>query len=139
MTVLYLVRGLPSSGKSSLVKRLKTIFHDHFEADMFFMGDRKYEFDASKLSHAHKWCQDAAEQSISYGIDTYVSNTFTTTSELKPYFEIAKKYGAKVQVIKVESNFEKNDHNVPQTTIDKMKGRFNDDLTSLFEMLNDQV
>lgn len=57
---------------------------------MFFMRNGVYEFDQTKLSAAHQWCQEMTHKSLKDGFDTWVSNTFTTSRELRPYFEIAK-------------------------------------------------
>ena len=44
--VLYIVRGIPGSGKSTFAKSLGGT---HFEADMFFMKDGEYKFDMFKF------------------------------------------------------------------------------------------
>jgi adenylate kinase family enzyme len=56
MKELFLLRGLPGSGKSTLARSLGGM---HMEADKYFMSSGKYEFDASQLRDAHKWCQNA--------------------------------------------------------------------------------
>jgi adenylate kinase family enzyme len=48
--IIYLVRGIPGSGKSTFAKSLGGT---HFETDQFFMVDGKYNFDGSKLKEAH--------------------------------------------------------------------------------------
>ncbi len=53
MRNLYIVRGLPGSGKSTFAKFVGDSF---VEADMFFMKNGKYEFDMSKIRDAHSWC-----------------------------------------------------------------------------------
>lgn len=134
MTNLIIVRGIPGSGKSTLAQKIKTIAQEHLEADMYFNIDGQYKFDASKLGAAHGWCQSECDYFLSYKTDVIVSNTFTTIKEMKPYFEMAKKYGAQVQVITVESTF-KNVHNVPEEVLAKQKARFATDLSSLWEIL----
>lgn len=135
MAILTIVRGCSGSGKSTLVKRIKTIVQDHFEADMYFVdANGVYNFDPTKLGAAHGWCQAETANSLSYNNDVIVSNTFTTIKEMKPYFEMAKKYNAQVQVITVESTF-KNVHNVPEEVLAKQKARFATDLSSLWEIL----
>jgi Tfp pilus assembly pilus retraction ATPase PilT len=44
--VLYLVRGIPGSGKSTFAK---TLSGEYYEADMFFMVDGEYKFDVAKI------------------------------------------------------------------------------------------
>ena len=43
--VLYIVRGIPGSGKSTFAKSLGGT---HFEADMFFMKNGEYKYDMFK-------------------------------------------------------------------------------------------
>ena len=129
---MYLLRGLPGAGKSTLAKVLgRGAVTAHFEADMYFYTEvgtdpTKYDFDASKLHAAHKWCQDSVESWISGSSQPIiVSNTFTTEKELKPYYDLAKKYGYKVVSLVVENrNGGQNIHNVPEETLDKMEKRF---------------
>jgi len=55
-----------------------------------------------------------------------IANTSTTESELKPYYELADRYGYKVFSVICENRHNgKNEHNVPEATIEKMKERFN--------------
>ena len=129
MKILYLLRGLPGSGKSSVAKSLMNAQIGHVEADMFFMDNEgNYNFDASKLREAHKWCQKQADAYMSpYGFDTViVSNTFTQEKELEPYYQLAEKYGYKVFSLIVENRHDGgvNEHNVPEETLVKMENRF---------------
>jgi predicted kinase len=122
---LFLLRGLPGSGKSSLAKSLGG---DHFEADMYFVRGlgNVYQFDASKLKNAHEWCRMITECSM---IDSkekiVVSNTFTQEWEMKPYYELAEKYGYVVFSLVVENRHGGiNEHGVPDETLEKMENRF---------------
>ena len=122
--VLYIVRGIPGSGKSTFAKTFKTV--EHYEADMFFMRGNGYEFDATKLKAAHEWCQDMVFMSMKRNEPTIVvSNTFTQEWEMEPYFGLAKTYGYKVFSIVVENRHGgTNEHGVPEDKIQIMKERF---------------
>lgn len=121
---LILIRGLPGSGKSTLAKQLRSLeIPDHWEADMFFVEDGKYEFNRMKIGEAHKWCQEQTRNSLVSGRSTIVSNTFTTKREIEPYLEIAKETGATVSVILCQNNYG-SIHNVPEETMKRMKERF---------------
>ena len=125
---LYIVRGIPGSGKSTFAKSLGGV---HFEADMFFMKDGEYKFDMFKLKEAHKWCQNSVNTAMilntTAGINQtiVVSNTFTQEWEMKPYFDIAEVYGYKVFSIIVENRHGGvNEHNVPEEVLSLMKNRY---------------
>jgi GTPase SAR1 family protein len=123
--MLYLVRGLPSSGKTTLARQLTS---NVFEADYYFYdNDGNYNFIPSKIKEAHKECQEfvgyAMESSIS---KIAVSNTSTQDWELQPYYELATKYGYTVFSIVVENRHGGvNQHGVPEDKLEQMRNRFN--------------
>jgi predicted kinase len=120
---LYLLRGLPGAGKSTIGQNLKTV---NFEADQYFMKDGQYKFDPTKLRDAHEWCQNKVERCMVEGIrDISVSNTFTQEWEMQAYIDMASAYGYTVFSIVVENRHGgKNIHNVPTEVLEKMKNRF---------------
>lgn len=134
MSELILVRGLPGSGKSTLAKSLVglSLFKAHFEADMYFMQYGMYKWEASKVGAAHAWCQTQTKECLADYTHVVVSNTFTTISELRPYFEIAKSYGIVPTVITCQNEFD-NVHSVPKETLAKMRQRFQHNISQLFE------
>lgn len=126
--ILYIVRGIPGSGKSTFAK---TLGGTHFETDMFFMKDGEYKFDMFKLKEAHKWCQDSVNSAMilnhTAGLNNVivVSNTFTQEWEMKPYIDMAERYDYKVFSIIVENRHGGvNEHNVPEETLTLMRNRF---------------
>jgi adenylate kinase family enzyme len=129
MSKFTIIRGLPGSGKSTLARKMIYEFPDyttrHFEADMYFKSALGYQFDASKLHQAHKWCFDSVKESLTIGCDCIVSNTFTTLKEIKPYIVLAEKLGIPYEVIRCTSSFGSL-HNVPEATLAKMAKRFQD-------------
>jgi hypothetical protein len=55
-----------------------------------------------------------------------VSNTFTQEWEMKPYYDIAEKYGYRVYSLIVENRHGGvNQHGVPSDKLEQMKNRFN--------------
>jgi predicted kinase len=125
--ILYLVRGIPGSGKSTFAKTLVKKDYCHKEADMYFVDDDgNYRFLPSKIKDAHKWCQEEVDFLMRLEHSpVVVSNTFTQEWEMEPYFELAKTYGYKVFSIVVENRHGgTNEHGVPEDKIQIMKERF---------------
>ena len=125
--VLYIVRGIPGSGKSTFAKTLVKKDYCHKEADMFFVDrEGNYNFNPSKIKDAHKWCQEEMDFLMRLEHSPVaVSNTFTQEWEMEPYFELAKTYGYKVFSIVVENRHEgTNQHGVPDEVLTKMRERF---------------
>lgn len=133
MSYLVIIRGLPGSGKSTKAEKLlhKGIVDVHFEADMFHMVGGTYEWKADNVQVAHRWCLDETDYALAQGKRVVVSNTFTTKRELKPYFEVAAKYNLTPMIIHATGDFG-SIHNVPEETMEKMKNRFETDLSSLY-------
>jgi predicted kinase len=129
MKTLYLIRGLPGSGKSTLVQSLHNT--RHFETDMYFIDKEtgEYKWDGAKVRDAHNWCQSLVELAMTespivpIGYDIAVSNTFTRKWEMQPYIDLAEKYGWTVFVIHCENNFG-NIHGVGVGTLDAMARRW---------------
>lgn len=115
--IITLVRGVSGSGKSSFVSSMIDDRVAHFEADMYFMEEGEYNFDSSKLKQAHYWCQEQTETVMKNKQRVIVSNTFTTEWEMKPYLDLAEKYGYTVFTVIIENRHGNKDvHNVPQET-----------------------
>lgn len=122
--VLYIVRGLPGSGKTTLAKQLTA---NVFEADHYFYDNEgNYNFIPSEIKEAHKECQQFVGFAMESNIQKIaVSNTFTQEWEMEPYLELAKKHSYKVFTIVVENRHGGvNQHGVPEDKIEQMKNRF---------------
>jgi len=137
MKTLYIIRGLPGSGKSTYAQAAAQAAPNsvHRETDMYFMDNEEYKFDASYLNKAHKWCRFSVECEMLNGTEKiFVSNTFTKISEITPYAQLTKDYGYAMIIIHMKHNFG-SVHNVPYDTIERMKNRFvsNEDVVKYFE------
>jgi len=122
--ILYIVRGVPGSGKSTFAKHLTS---NVFEADHYFYDENcNYNFDITKIKDAHKDCQDNVRHAMESSIPKIaVSNTSTQEWEMEPYFNMAKEHGYSVFTVVVENRHGGvNLHNVPENIIDSMKNRF---------------
>ena len=129
MKSLYLLRGLPGAGKSTLAKKLGEA---HFEADMYFTNENgQYIFNGADIKKAHEWCQNEVHLAMilnhTSGLNEsiVVSNTFTQEWEMEPYYKLAETYGYRVFSLIVENRHGgENPHNVPEDKIEAMRERF---------------
>ena len=129
---LYIVRGLPGSGKSTFAEALVGSDFLVCEADKYFMQDGEYKFDGSKLKEAHESCRNLVETYMKDSLvndqfyrEIAVSNTFTQEWEMQPYFDLAKQYDYMVFTIIVENRHSGvNQHGVPDEALTRMKDRF---------------
>ena len=128
MTTLYLIRGVPGCGKSTLAQTLydAALVSAVVEADQHFIDvDGNYVFDVSKLGEAHNRCKQRVELYLNRGFSVVVSNTSTAEKEVKTYQDIAEKYNAKFVSVVLENRHEgKNQHGVHDEKIQQMKNRF---------------
>lgn len=124
---LFIIRGLPGSGKSTFAKELinKSVnFIQHLEADMFFTADDgTYNFDAKKAHLAHQWCLMYTIACLERGQSVIVSNTFTTWKEIWPYLDYCIDNSIKVDIIDTNGEH-KSIHGVPDEVIQRMKDRW---------------
>jgi predicted kinase len=125
MKTLYIVRGIPGSGKSTFAQSLDCPV---FEADQYFIDSEtgEYKFDGSKIKLAHNWCKLRVEHSMEDDFQKIaVSNTFTQEWEMDAYYELAKQYGYRVFSLIVENRHGGvNVHDVPEDKLEQMKNRF---------------
>jgi len=127
MKNLILVRGVSGSGKTTFASLLAPVYYRFTTDDFWHLGGKGYNFDATKLSEAHEWNRARVEKVMTETAPDMIAvhNTFTTEREMKPYFELAEKYGYRVHTIIVENRHGGvNEHNVPQETLEKQKNRF---------------
>lgn len=121
---LVIIRGLPGSGKTTKAQDYVAWGYDHFEADMYFIGnDGKYHYNPRKIKQAHQWCKDMCADSLKRRKNVVISNTFTRLWEMKDYVELAKKYKAELEIIECKENYG-NIHGVPEEKIKEMSTRW---------------
>ena len=120
--ILYVFRGLPGSGKTTFAKSLNLKF---FEADQYFekFNDNKYDF--KLLKKANQYCYQSVKEELENGKSVIVSNTMTSQKEVKEYQDLAKKLNVKFVSLILENRHNgKSIHDVPISTIQRMKERF---------------
>ena len=122
MKKLYCIRGASGAGKTTYAKSLG--LKHHFEADDYFMIDGVYCFLPQYLPQAHAQCLQKTKDAMQTGEDIVVANTFTQEWEMKPYLDLAEKYGYTVFTVIIENRHGNKDiHNVPQETRQKQAER----------------
>ena len=131
---LFIVRGLPGSGKSTVAEAIGGTVR---AADDFFMVDGKYRFNPRQLPQAHAACQAAVDKDMAEWSRAVVANTFTCRWEFEPYLDIADSHGARIVVVDCfdagmtdEELAEKNVHGVPVEAIRAMRQRWEADWRS---------
>ena len=100
--VMFLMRGPPGSGKSTVVRRLQELYPNIVvcSADHFFLtADGVYKWDLSKLSEAHIACQQKADAAAKNRQNIVIDNTNIRRWEMSRYYHIAKHNGYIVIVI----------------------------------------
>jgi predicted kinase len=119
--MLYIVRGLPGSGKTTLAEALSSTC---FSADDFFTRDGVYTFDPSRLSAAHESCRVRVHKAMSSGVHPIaVHNTFSRLWEISPYVLLAKQHGYRITAVTTEGSYG-SVHGVPGHTIVRMAQRW---------------
>ena len=129
------MRGLPGSGKSTLVKAIKSVYGKDAmgdfavcSADDFFMLNGSYQFDVSRLSDAHEDCQNRMKEAVISRIRTIViDNTNVMYWEMKTYIQTANREGYIVILAEPKTPWrlnaailaEKNSHGVPREALQK--------------------
>ena len=130
---ILLVRGLPGSGKTSLTEIMSRPIS--CSADDYFVDkDGLYQFDPRLLPEAHQSCQDKARREIKHGKNVAVHNTFCQRWEMEPYIQLAKEFEYRLIVISTydggcsdEELAKRNTHGVPLSSIQAMRGRWEED------------
>ena len=120
---LFIVRGLPGSGKSTFCNRfLRGILH--YENDMFQMDGLKYDFRGERQRNCIDFCYRAVSMAIeNFGATVAVSNTFTVPKYLDEYYSLAARNGWQCATFRMEGIFG-NEHAVPQDVLDSMARNF---------------
>lgn len=131
---LYIIRGVPGSGKSALAHQLTK---NVVETDDFMMVDGEYKYDKDKVYACHKKCFNKVLDYMVHNVSPIaVANTFIKKKDYKPYVDLAKEFGYNVEIKVCKGEF-KNIHNVPQDRVEQMKSKFQESINSILEMNGD--
>ena len=131
---MFLMRGLPGSGKSTLVNLLERIYSGSVavcSADHYFLDSHGvYNFNRDKIGEAHRVCQQHAEEACRLNrtiltkaslivlvfcrnttLAVIIDNTNIRADECRPYFQKASQYGYVVIIVEPRTPW-KHDVNV---------------------------
>ena len=133
---LYIIRGLPGTGKSTLGEKLADSYMDYhptkgglkihsYAADDFFYDDQGvYNYVPQLISQAHQHCHDNVRDAmISQAENICVCNTFTQAWEAEAYFKLCDDNKYTAVVLHCQTEFG-NVHDCPQDKIDEMAARW---------------
>ena len=137
---VYILRGLPGMGKTTIAELLRDHHHNSTavicSADQYHMvknketGEKEYKYNPKRIGLCHQLCQRKFHRSVEAKIPVIVlDNTNLIYDDYRLYEQVALKAGYKVFEITVgsldvQTSFERNSHDVPMDTIQKMAKRF---------------
>ena len=109
--ILYLVRGLPGAGKTSvgalLLEGLQSTERTgsaHYEIDQFITD--KTTIDKATMRQASLECIAMTEQALIKGKDVVITNIFARYKDIIPYFELATYHSIRTQLIEVQGQWD---------------------------------
>jgi hypothetical protein len=123
---LFLVRGLPGSGKSTFARKLAIINHAyHYEKDMYFIDPvtGEYKFEEDRYPAAVEWCFCQVEACLLTDATVVVSNCSLTWGSMQEYIDAGIREGHVVKIIECTKDYGCI-HNVPEKTLEIMKKNF---------------
>mgnify|MGYP005850169857 CR=1 FL=1 len=139
MMTVYIMRGIPGSGKSSIVKQLAmedttSSNLSSVSADYYFedINTGEYKFDPTKLEEAHAECLRQFIALVMFQSEenstVFVDNTNMLLWQLTPYLSIAKAYGCNIKIVEVFCDvlvaWKRCTHNVPLEVIERMANHY---------------
>lgn len=128
--IIYLIRGLPGSGKSTLGKMLTEM---SIAADDWMQNEYgQYSFQPKLLQYAHESCQRTFKLLLANtDINISVCNTFSQYWEIRPYVHICREHRVPYVIIDLfDSGLSDTElagrsvHAVPAAVIAKMRVRW---------------
>jgi adenylate kinase family enzyme len=131
---VYIMRGIPGSGKSTRARELAGSDGVVHSTDDFFMVDGEYVFDATKLAMNHQQNYWAFTESLNLEVPVVVvDNTNTQLWEWIGYARSAVNFGYAVKVVEMPHidpalAAQRNTHGVPEAAIRRMLKRWDDKL-----------
>lgn len=132
MKTLYIIRGLPGSGKSQFARKLVSREEFVFEANKYMLDENgNYKYQASKLAFCHNKCFDNVKYAMIYGVDKIVvANTFIRKNDYNRYINLANKFQYDVRIITCK----RFDPQFRKDVVNRMKKEFQTDSNSFIHI-----
>jgi predicted kinase len=140
--IMWIMRGLPGSGKSTKAKMIADSARQIYKCDSIILSTddiisgrngEGYLYCPDYHAQAHALNQLKAREACKKGIQcVIIDNTNTKWDEMKPYFAIAKEFDYNVKLEEPDTDwkddpnecFHRTTHNVPLKTIEAMAKRY---------------
>ena len=133
--VMFIMRGLSGSGKSTIVKVIQSVYKTAVvcSADNYFMKNGEYKFKQQELTAAHSQCLDNARQACESGCSpVIIDNTNVKCWEMVKYFKVANSNSYTVILVvpqtpwmfDAEQLASRNNHDVGVDVLSKKVGSF---------------
>ncbi|KAK1168153.1 NEDD4-binding protein 2-like 1 isoform X1 [Acipenser oxyrinchus oxyrinchus] len=147
---LFILRGLPGSGKSHLAREIKNQFGsaEILSTDDYFRNeDGDYIFQGYLLKQAHEWNRNRARSAMEEGLSpVIIDNTNIHAWEMKPYVNMALEYDYEVIFREPETSWKwnvnklhrKTRNGVPYKTIERMLDDF-EEVSNIHDVLNSEM
>lgn len=132
MKKVYIMRGIPGSGKSTRARELAGDLGVIHSTDDYFMVNGKYRFNPKLLGRNHELNFKAFKASLNQGFyPVVVDNTNVRHWEYQRYEQAAIDAGYQVEIVKVPHidpilAAKRNTHGVPESAIRRMLDRWED-------------
>jgi tRNA uridine 5-carbamoylmethylation protein Kti12 len=143
---MYIMRGIPGSGKSTKAREITEKYHDLFfqpefnvrviSTDNYWIRpDGEYDFNYKLLGKAHQWNQRQAFDSCEKGVRVVIIDN--TNIQVKEMLSMARKFEYEVEIVPVHGTdlteeqvrefAARNTHGVPEETVFRMFEKFKQD------------
>ena len=134
---VFIMRGIPGSGKSTLTKDIKNVsLQKNYQCrvlsadDFFTFSNGEYDFNPVFLKDAHEDClRDFCNRITAGYFVIVVDNTNIDPQDFDHYVKIATAFGYKVNIVSLfvtPETGDRNIHKVPPETINRMYLKLND-------------
>ena len=130
MKKVYIMRGIPGSGKSTMARKLAGSTGKIHSTDDYFMKNGEYVFEPKDLRRNHQLNFEAFKADLALGVSpVIVDNTNTQRWEFQNYVEAAEAAGYEVEVVNIphidpKLAAQRNTHGVPEEAIRRMLSRW---------------